>query len=87
MDLSGGTMASAEDPAASGTKGFGRRNRPGGMKDFGPKSAKRRTARASALTGSPRGNWIELRLLSDPGGSGAGTCPGFRPSKPPGAYA
>jgi hypothetical protein len=87
MDLPGGTRASAPDPAASGTKGFGRRNRQSGKKDFGPKSAKRRTARASALTGSPRGNRTELRLLSDSGGSEAGTCPGFRPSKPPVAYA
>ena len=85
MDLSGGTGASALDPAASGTKGFGRRNRQSGNRDFGSESAKRRTARASALTGSPRGNRIELRLLSDSGGSGAWACPGFRHSKPPGA--
>gem|GEM_PF-3748313 len=56
-----------------------------GKRDFGPESAKRRTARASALTGSPRGNRIELRLLSDSGGSGAGACLGFRHSKSPGA--
>jgi len=47
------------------------RNRQSGKRDASPKSAERRTARASALSGSPRGNLKELRLLMDPGGSGA----------------
>ena len=63
-----------------GTFGFGRKDpagsnawlRPGGGKvgkeGFGSRSAKRRTARASALTGSPRGNRKEgFGLIKDPG--------------------
>jgi hypothetical protein len=71
MDLSGGTRASALDPAGRGTKGFGRRNRQSGKRSFGFESAKRRTARASALTGSLRGNPKRLRPWRDSGGCGA----------------
>jgi hypothetical protein len=71
--LSGGTRTSVLDPAGRGTKGFGRRDRQGKeAKASAFKSAERRTAGASAPSGSPRGNRIELRLLSDPGGSGTG---------------
>lgn len=59
-----------------------------GKRNFGSESAKRRTARASALTGSPRGNLKELRLRTDPGGDGAGTSvqvsvPRNRPARMP----
>src|SRR6185295_4148344 len=54
--LPGGTRASARDPAGSVVKGFGRRRRQGRKTNFGSKFAKRRTARASALSGSQRGN-------------------------------
>lgn len=70
MDLPGGTGASAPDPAGRGTKGFGRRNRQGGNRDFGSRFAERRTAGASAPSGSPRGHRIGLRLLPDSGGCG-----------------
>ena len=60
MDLSGGTRASALDPDRNGTEGFGRRTRKGGKRDFGSKSAERRTAGASAPSGSPPGkpDWV-----------------------------
>ena len=53
--LPGGTEASAEDPAGCGTGGLGFRNREGGKRNASSKSAKRRTARASALVGEPAG--------------------------------
>jgi hypothetical protein len=66
MDPSGGTRASAMDPAGSELAGFGLRRRQGGKRDFGSESAERRTAGASAPSGSPRGNRNELRLLRTP---------------------
>ena len=54
-----------------------------GKRDASSKSAERRTARASALTGSPRGNRNGLRPGMDPGGRGVRACPDYRPSKPP----
>jgi hypothetical protein len=76
------------DPAGRGTGGFGRRNRQGGKRDFGSKFAKRRTAGASAPSGSPRGNRKGLRLWMDPGGGSAGTsvpvrAPRNRPARMP----
>jgi hypothetical protein len=56
MDLPGGTRASAPDPARRGTKGFGRRCPPGWEEKLRLRNRQRRTARASALSGSPRGN-------------------------------
>ena len=67
----GGTEASAEDPAGLRNRGFGLRNREGGNGSASSESAERRTARASALSGSPRGNRRRLRPWMDPGGSGA----------------
>lgn len=46
-------------------------HRQGGKRDASSKSAERRTVRASALSGSPRGNRNGLRPGMDPGGSGA----------------
>jgi len=71
MDLSGGTGASALDPAGRGTNGFGSRNRQSGKRDFGSKAAERRTAGASAPTGSPRGKPNRASAPSDSGGCGA----------------
>lgn len=91
MDLPGGTRASALDPAGRGTKGFGRRCLPKVGRGASASKPPRRTARASALTGSPRGNRKEAsasdgpRRTRDLGLAFRGLRPGFRPSKPPGA--
>ena len=86
MDLPGGTEASAEDPAGRGTEGFGSRIRQGGKRNASSESAKRRTARASALSGSPRGN-LESGFGRGWTPEEAGSEPPARmpPSKPPSA--
>ena len=76
------TEASAEDPAAAGPK-LRLAGPRGGHRDFGSGSAERRTARASALTGSPRGNRKERKLWKDPGGSAPEPPAQVRNSKPP----
>lgn len=89
MDLPGGTGASVLDPARRGTEGFGRTCPPRREEKLRLRLRQRRTARASALTGSPRGNLKRLRPWMDPGGSG--TWPGLsglglsglRPWSPP----
>jgi hypothetical protein len=70
MDLPGGTRASVLDPAGRGTEGFGRRCPPRQEEKLRLRNRRRRTARASALSGSPRGNRKRLRPRTDPGGSG-----------------
>jgi hypothetical protein len=70
MDLPGGTKASALDPAGRGTEGFGRKCPPKQEEKLRLRNRQRRTARASALSGSPRGNLRALRRRMDPGGSG-----------------
>jgi hypothetical protein len=78
------TEASAEDPAAAGP-GLRLEGPRGGHRDSGSGSAERRTARASALTGSPRGNRKERKLRKDPGASAPEPPAQVRDSKPPGA--
>jgi hypothetical protein len=68
MDCQGGTEASAEDPSFPGCW-LRPECRRGGNGDENSRSAERRTARASALSGSPRGNLKRLRPRIDPGGS------------------
>jgi hypothetical protein len=91
MDLPGGTRASAPDPAGRGTKGFGRRCPPGWEEKLRLRNRQRRTARASALSGSPRGNRKEASACGwTPEEAGPWLCSsglgsGRRPSKQPSA--
>jgi hypothetical protein len=68
----GGTEASAEDSAAFGTRASAE---DPGWREAGREFQirQRRTVRASALSGSQRGNRMRLRPPKDPGGSGART--------------
>ena len=86
MDCQAEPEASAEgNPAETRNRGFGGGSRDGRNRNPGSGSAKRRTARASALTGSQRGNRKERKLRKDPGGSAPEPPAQVRTSKPPSA--
>ncbi len=68
----GGTKASAEDPAGRECGVSALEERKAGKRDASSESAERRTVRASALSGSQRGNRKSgFGRFEDPGGSGA----------------
>ena len=78
MDLSGGTRASALDPAGRGTKGFGRRNRQG--KEAGLRFQIRRTAnrRGFGPDGEPAGeSGLSFGSFRTPEDAGPGLRPWF----------